>query len=298
MSVDGTIPLDFTEARPKVSGFRRIMRVFMSRKITLVGLIIILITIIVAIFAPWVAPYNPYKPDLKSMLAPPSAKHLLGTDNLGRDTLSRIIYGARTSLLIGIAAIAIGALIGMTLGLVAGYFGGITYMIIMRFIDALMAFPMLLLALVIAGLLGGGLTNVIIAIGVSLIAVYARLMCGQVLIVKENTYIDAARSIGSDNTRIMLRHVAPNCFPPLIVMVTLMMGSAILAEAGLSFLGVGINPPGAAWGAMVNDGYRYVLSYPTLSVAPGLCIMLVVFAFNMVGDGLRDALDPRLRGLF
>jgi peptide/nickel transport system permease protein len=298
MSVDGTMPLDFTEARPKVNEFRRIMRVFMSRKITMVGLVIILITVIVAIFAPWVAPYNPYKTDLKSMLQPPSAKHLLGTDNLGRDTLSRIIYGSRTSLLIGIAAIAIGALIGMTLGLIAGYFGGIAYMVIMRFIDALMAFPMLLLALVIAGLLGGGLTNVIIAIGVSLISVYARLMCGQVLIVKEHTYITAARSIGSDNTRVMLRHVAPNCFPPLIVMVTLMMGSAILAEAGLSFLGVGINPPGAAWGAMVNDGYRYVLSYPILSVAPGVCIMLVVFAFNMVGDGLRDALDPRLRGLF
>jgi ABC-type dipeptide/oligopeptide/nickel transport system permease subunit len=166
----------------------------------------------------------------------------------------------------------------------------------MRLIDALMTFPMILLALTIAAVLGGGLRNVILALGVSLVPPYARLMCGQALTVKQNDYVTAGRAMGAGNFRIMLNHVAPNCFPPLIVLMTMMMGSAILAEAGLSFLGIGINPPGAAWGAMVSEGYRYLLTNPVLSFAPGLAIMIVVFAFNMVGDGLRDALDPRLRG--
>jgi peptide/nickel transport system permease protein len=297
MSENKAIFLDYSETRPQVSEFRRIMRVFLRRKITLFGLIVIFITVIAAIFAPWVAPYDPYQPDLNSNLQSPSLKHLLGTDNLGRDTLTRIIYGARTSLIVGIVSIAIAASVGMALGLIAGYFGGIIYTIIMRFLDALMAFPMLLLALTIATLLGGGLKNIVIAISISTVAIYGRLMCGQVLTIKENDFITATRSLGSNNPRIMLRHILPNCFPPLIVMVTLMIGTAILSEAGLSFIGIGIDPPGAAWGAMVNDGYRYILSHPILSIAPGFAIMLLVFSFNMVGDGLRDALDPRLRGL-
>jgi ABC-type dipeptide/oligopeptide/nickel transport system permease subunit len=198
--------------------------------------------------------------------------------------------------MVGVVSIFIAAAIGMTMGLFAGYFGGITNAIIMRFIDSLMAFPMLLMALVIAALLGGGLMNVMIALGISLTSVYARLMCGQVISIKENEYILAARAIGAKNLNIMLRHILPNCFPPLIVLVTMQMGFAILAEATLSFLGMGIDPPGAAWGAMVNDGYQYLLKIPILCFAPSIAIMLVVFAFNMVGDGLRDALDPRLRG--
>ena len=198
--------------------------------------------------------------------------------------------------MVGIVSIFIAASIGMTLGLIAGYFGGATNTIIMRFVDALMAFPMILLALVLASVLGGGLGNVMIAIGIALTTIYARLMCGQVLSVKENDYVLAAHSYGASNSLIMLRHIIPNCLPPLIVLITMQMGSAILAEAGLSFLGMGIEPPGAAWGAMVNSGYKYLLDLPILSFAPGVAIMLVVFAFNMVGDGLRDALDPRLRG--
>jgi peptide/nickel transport system permease protein len=297
MSENKAISLDFTETPSKVSELRRIIRVFLNRKITLLGLIIILITLLSAIFAPWVAPYNPYQPDLDSGLQQPSLKHLLGTDNLGRDTLSRIIYGARTSLTVGIVSIGIAASVGMALGLAAGYFGGLTYIIIMRFLDALMAFPMLLMALTIATLLGGGLKNIVIAISISMIAVYGRLMCGQVLAIKEDDFIIAARTLGSKNPRIMIRHVLPNCFPPLIVMVTLMIGTAILSEAGLSFIGIGIDPPGAAWGAMVNDGYRYLLNHPVLSIAPGFAIMLLVFSFNIVGDGIRDALDPKLRNL-
>lgn len=252
--------------------------------------------ILAAVFAPWLAPYDPYKTNLTQSLQPPSVHHLLGTDSLGRDTLSRIIYGSRTSLLVGIVSIFIAASLGMTLGLIAGYYSGVPNMLIMRFINALMAFPMILLALVVASVLGGGLSNVMIAIGIALTTVYARLMCGQVLTIKENDYVLAARSYGAGNMLIMLRHIIPNCLPPLIVLVTMQMGSAILAEAGLSFLGIGITPPGAAWGAMVNNGYKYLLDLPVLSFAPGIAIMLVVFAFNMVGDGLRDALDPRLRG--
>jgi peptide/nickel transport system permease protein len=286
-----------SESPPKISELRRISRVFFSRGVVVFGLVVILITIISAIFAPWIAPYNPYMPDLMNVLQQPSRAHLLGTDAVGRDTFSRIVYGSRTSLMIGLVAVGIAAIIGMSLGLTAGYFGGWVYAVNMRFIDSLMAFPMILLALIIAAMLGGGLTNVMIALGIGLLPAYARLMCGQVLSVKEDDYIMAARSMGSKSIRMMLRHILPNCFPPLIVLVTMMMGMTILAEASLSFLGIGIEPPGAAWGAMVNDGYEYLLTHPILSFAPGLAIMLVVFSFNMVGDGLRDALDPRLRGV-
>jgi peptide/nickel transport system permease protein len=291
------LPEGFSEPPPRKTEFRRIMSVFLSRKVVVFGLVVILIMVIAAIFAPWLAPYNPNQQNLDEALVHPSREHLLGTDPIGRDTFSRIIYGSRTSLIVGFAAIGVGAIIGMILGLIGGYLGGIAHMIIMRLIDALMSFPMILLALVIAALLGGGLKNIVLAIGISLVSVYTRLMCAQVLSVKENDYILAGRATGASDLRIMLRHVFPNCFPPIIVMVTLMIGSAILAEAGLSFLGVGVKPPMAAWGSMVSDGYRYILSYPILSFAPGIAIMLIVFAFNMVGDGLRDALDPRLRGI-
>ncbi len=296
----GALPVrgsgEFTELPPRVIESRRIMRVFVKRKVSLIGLIVIAIFVLTAIFAPVISPYDPYTQNLPEALSQPSWSHLLGTDANGRDTLSRIIYGSRTSLLIGVVAIGIAATLGICLGLSAGFFGGLTNTIIMRFIDALMSFPMILLALVLAALLGGGLRNVMIAIGIGLMSTYARLMCGQVLSIKENDYITASRSIGAGSLRIMARHLFPNCFPPLIVLITMQIGSAILAEAGLSFLGVGIGPPTPAWGAMVSNGYGYLLTNPILSFAPGVAIMLVVFSFNMVGDGLRDALDPRLRG--
>jgi peptide/nickel transport system permease protein len=277
--------------------FRRIVRILFGRGLVIFGLVIILLVIIMAVFAPLLAPHNPYEQNLSESLQKPSAQHLLGTDVLGRDTLSRLIYGSRNSLMIGIVALIIAAFVGITMGLFAGYLGGWVYTLIMRFVDSLMCFPMILLAMVIAALLGGGIRNVMIALGVAMLPGYARLMCGQVLSVKENDYILAARSEGAGNFRIMLSHVLPNCFPPLIVLMTMQIGAAILAEAGLSFLGIGIRPPTAAWGLMVSEGRYYLLSNPILSFAPGLAIMLVVFAFNMVGDGLRDALDPRLRGV-
>lgn len=286
-----------SEMPPRRNEFRRFTRVFLSRKLVLIGMVIIIVFLIMAAFAPFIAPSNPNKQNLLDTLASPSGAHLLGTDSFGRDVLSRVIYGSRIALMVGVIAVGIAAVAGMILGLIAGYFGKWRYTIIMRFMDALMAFPMILLALVITSLLGGGLVNVMVALGISLMPGYARIMCGQVLTIKENDYVLAGRSMGSTNWRIMLRHIIPNSLPPIMVMVTMMMGTTILAEAGLSYLGIGIEYPTSTWGGMISDGYQYLTTNPILSFAPGIAIMLVVFGFNMVGDGLRDALDPRLRGI-
>ena len=278
------------------SEFRRVVRVFFGRKVAVIGLFIFIILVLTAIFAPLLAPYEPNKMSLDEKLQQPGQAHLLGTDSLGRDTLSRIIYGTRTSLAVGLGAISIAVIIGGSLGLIAAYSGGIVFAVIMRLTDALMASPMIINALIIASLLGGGLKNVIIALGIGMISGQCRMMCGQALTIKENDYITAARSLGASPLRMMLRHILPNAFPPVLVLTTIGLGTTILAEAGLSFLGLGIAPPQPAWGSMVNDGRDYMLRLPILTVAPGLAIMLVVYAFNMVGDGLRDALDPGLRG--
>ncbi len=279
-----------------MSGFRRFSKVFFGRAIIIFGLVIILAFFVTAAFANFIAPYDPYEPHYDKILSQPSRQYLLGTDTLGRDTLSRLIYGTRNTLAVGVIALGIAAISGMVLGLIAGYFGGWSNAVIMRLMDVLMAFPMLVLAMVIASLLGGGLKNVMIALGTSLIPGYARLMCNMVLSAKENDYILAERSIGASDLRIMLRHLLPNCLSSFIVMITMMMGMTILAEAGLSFIGIGVQAPQSSWGGMISDGYQYLLRSPILSFAPGIAIMLVVFSFNMIGDGLRDALDPRLRG--
>jgi peptide/nickel transport system permease protein len=284
------------EALPRVNELRRFVRVMLNRAVVVFGVIIIGLVIVSAFFAPIVAPYDPYAQNLEHVLQPPNMKHLLGSDSLGRDTLSRIIYGARISLLVGVGTVFIAASIGTLIGLIAGFFGGWVFTVIMRFTDGIMAIPPLLLALVVAALLGTGIRGVMIAISFALIPGYIRLICGQVLSVKENEYVMAANSVGVSKIAIMVRHILPNCLSPLIVQMTMMMGLAILIEASLSFLGLGIKPPSAAWGSMVYDGYKYLVMRPMLSLAPGLAIMLVVFSFNMVGDGLRDALDPRLRG--
>jgi len=297
MSSVVTGDLKTTEITPRVSELQRFRRVFLGRKLVLFGLVIIILYIVMAIFAPILAPYDPYEPDLQHALNKSSSTHLLGTDALGRDTLSRIIYGSRTSLMIGLIVVGVAAFIGMFLGLIAGYYGGLAQTIIMRVIDALMAFPMILLTMILASLLGGGIVNVIVALTVGMIPIYCRLMYGQVLSVKQNDYILSQRTMGAKPARIMLRHLVPNSLPSLIVLITMMLGSVVIAEAGLSFLGIGIEPPTPAWGSMVNDGREYLITNPVLSFSPGIAIMLMVFGFNMVGDGLRDALDPRLRGL-
>jgi peptide/nickel transport system permease protein len=285
------------EQAPHYSEFKRVVKVFFGRPVAVIGLVIIVLMILTAIFAPLLAPYDPYKMNMGQTLQEPSHEHLLGTDSLGRDVLSRIIYGSRASLIIAIGAIGMATIIGEGLGLLAAHFGGITFHIIMRLTDALMAVPMLLVALVMASVLGGGEKNVIIALGIGMIPVQVRMMCGQALTVKQNDYILSARAIGMGDLRMMLQEILPNAFPSLLVVITVGLGSTILAEAGLSFLGVGVLPPNPAWGGMINDGYKYLMINPAYALAPGVAIMLVVFGFNMMGDGLRDALDPRLRGV-
>jgi peptide/nickel transport system permease protein len=297
MAESRVVTSDFAELPPRISEWNRFRRVFFSRGVVVFGMVVLILLVLTAVFAAWLAPYDPYKPVPKASLAQPSKTHLLGADLLGRDTLSRLIYGSRTALMVGFISVGAAAIIGIPLGVIAGYSGGITNILIMRAMDSLLCFPMLILALVVASVLGGGIWNVIIALSVATIPGYARVTCGVTLSIKENDYILAGRSIGASGLRTMLAHILPNAFPPLIVLMTMQLGNLILAEAGLSFIGIGIEPPGAAWGAMVNDGYRYLLKNPVLSFAPCIAIMLVVFAFNMVGDGLRDALDPRLRGL-
>jgi peptide/nickel transport system permease protein len=285
------------EVPPQYSEFRRTVKVFFGRPLPVAGLVIIALFMIITIFGPLFAPYDPYEADFANVLAHPSSIHLLGTDANGRDTLSRLIYGARVSLLIGVVVISVSVTVGVLFGLIAANARGALHQIIMRITDGLMAFPMIILALLVAGLLGQGIVNVIIALTVGMTAPVIRITCGMALSVKENDYVLAAKAMGASNLRIMLSEILPNCFAPILVMMTMGLGTTILAEAGLSFLGVGITPPTPVWGRMVNDGYRFLLTNPELSVAPGLAVMLVVFGFNMMGDGLRDALDPRLRGV-
>lgn len=296
MAIESGIGAAEIAGPPRVNEWRRFTGMFLGRWLVKLGLVLVLLSIITAVFSPLIAPYEPNAQNRSERLLQPSREHLLGTDSLGRDTFSRIIYGTRVSLIVAVGALFIACSVGVIMGLIAGYYGRWVFTIIMRSMDALQTFPSILTALVVAGLLGGGILNIVLAIGVGLIASFCRLMCGQVLSIKENDYVTAAHSIGSKDFRIMLSHILPNSFPPLIVQITLWMGHAILAEAGLSFLGVGIRPPTASLGSMINDGYKYLLTNPVLSLAPGAVVMLIVFGFNMVGDGLRDALDPRLRG--
>jgi ABC-type dipeptide/oligopeptide/nickel transport system permease subunit len=277
-------------------GSSRTIRVLCSRIIVVFALILILLTIIVAIFAPLLAPYDPYEQNLSQPLLQPSAQHWLGTDPLGRDELSRVIYGTRISLQVGLIAVGIAAVFGFSAGLLAGYFGGILDTIIMRIVDSMMAIPTMVLILAISAALGGGLQNIMIAVAIGMSPEYCRMIRSMAISIKETEYVLAGHAVGSSDLRMMLRHILPNSFPPLIVLVTLSIGYAIQLEASLSFLGIGIAPPGAAWGSMVNEGYKYLLTNPVLSFAPGACIMLIILSINTFGDGLRDALDPRLRG--
>jgi peptide/nickel transport system permease protein len=256
---------------------------------------IILLVILAALLAPLIAPYGVEATDFNATLHGPSRAHLFGTDNLGRDIFTRIIFGARVSLEVGLIAVGIALVIGTTLGLVAGY-SPIPFAdaIIMRAMDALLAFPTLVLALAITAALGPSLSNVMIAVGVVGIPVYARLVRGQVLSVKERDYIEAARTIGVPDSRIMWRHILPNVTAPLIVQASLGIAFAILAEASLSFLGVGVQPPTPSWGAMLSFGKDYLQMAYWMAMAPGLAIFLTVLSFNFLGDGIRDALDPRL----
>ncbi|MCL4514274.1 MAG: ABC transporter permease [Firmicutes bacterium] len=271
--------------------WRRLLR----NKMAVVGLILIIVLTLLAIFAGTVSPYDPYQQSFREKLQPPNAAHLLGTDELGRDMLSRLIYGARISLSVGLISQFIAVIIGIIVGAVAGYFGGRVDNYLMRLTDMMFAFPDLLFAMGIMFALGPGLINLFIALGIVGWAGMARLVRGQVLSLREREFIEAARAIGESDFRIIMRHVLPNCMAPIIISVTLGIPGAIMAEAGLSFLGLGAQPPLSSWGQMIAFGKAWMRSAPWLSIYPGLAIMITVLAFNLFGDGLRDALDPRLK---
>jgi ABC-type dipeptide/oligopeptide/nickel transport system permease subunit len=281
----------------KNNTLKQTVRVFFGRGIlSRICFAAIVLFILVALTAPVLTPYSPYEQELTNTYAAPSARHLLGTDNLGRDLLTRLLYGARISLVTSLLSSVWAAVIGTILGLISGYCGGVFNQVIMRITDAMLSIPPLIMTMVLAAILGGSVMGVSIVIGISIFPTYVRMVNGLVLSLRENDYIVAARLIGQKNWRILMHHLLPNCFASLIVIFTMNLGSAIMLEATLSYLGVGITAPTPAWGSMVSVGYKYLLRCPRIAILPGLCVMIVVIAFNVVGDGLRDALDPRLRG--
>ena len=264
-----------------------------SRPIPLAGAAIVVGLVVVAILAPLLAPFDPIAQDLYIRLLPPSWEHPMGTDDFGRDILSRVIYGSRISLRIGLICISIALTGGTTLGLIAGYCGGLADTLIMRLVDIMLAFPAILLAIAIVAVIGPGIDNVMIAVSIVFVPQFARLVRGQVLLLRELAYVEAARALGSSDTRIVLLSILPNCVAPLIVQISLSLATAILDAAGLSFLGLGAQPPTPEWGAMLNGGRELLLKAPWVMAFPGLAIFLVALGLNLFGDGLRDALDPR-----
>jgi len=259
------------------------------------GLVVIAIYLIVAFLGPFFVPFDPYQLDLPNTLKAPSVEHFFGTDEFGRDIFSRIIMGARISLFVGVATVVISFVLGTLLGAAAGYCGGKTDSIIMRIMDIKLSFPDILLAIVVVTILGPGLQNVVIAVGVQSTPMFARMIRSTVLSVKESDYVLAARGLGANNMRILFKHVLPNCMAPMIVLGTLRIGTAIITASGLSFLGLGAQPPIPEWGAMLASGRNYLRAASWVSTIPGLAIMMVVFGFNVLGDGLRDAMDPRMK---
>ncbi|MVW72943.1 nickel transporter permease [Bordetella sp. 15P40C-2] len=266
---------------------------FKRNRVALFGAAIVLAMVIVAVFAPMLATYDPFQTSFMAIRKAPSAAHWLGTDELGRDIYSRMLYGARASLMAGVVSVAIAVVIGVPLGLISGYFGGWIDSVISRFTEALLAIPFLILAIALAAFLEPSLTNAMIAIGVSAAPKFVRLARGQVLAVKSEDYVQSSRALGASDARIILRHILPNIMPPLIVQATITIATAIIAEASLSFLGLGLQPPNPSWGSMLNTGKNFMVQAPWMSIFPGTAIFLVVLGFNLLGDGLRDALDPR-----
>ncbi len=274
---------------------KRFFKALFARKIVIVALLVVLFFALCAVASPLIATHDPYEQNLREKLKPPSKEHILGTDQLGRDVYSRIVYGSRVAFVVGILAVAISAVIGSLIGLVAGYFGGWVDNVLMRIVEAMMAIPPIVLALALVAIFGRKISMLTIVLGISNVPGFARMMRGQVLTVRDLDYVSASRIRGNSNMKTMLKHILPNCLSPLIIVMTQSIGGTILAEAGLSFLGAGIMPPTASWGAMVNDGYTKLEKAPVFALAPGCAVILLVLALNILGDGIRDALDPRLR---
>jgi peptide/nickel transport system permease protein len=283
------------EADDVESPSRRALRRLFKRKGAVTGMVVIAVFVLLAVFAPLVSPYDPVATSWSLVRKPPSWAHWFGTDDLGRDNLTRVIYGSRASLMAGAISVCIALGLGVPLGLLAGYRGGFVDALISRIADAMLACPFLILAIALAAFLGPSLGNAMIAVGVSTTPIFVRLTRGQVLSVKVEDYVEAARAMGNPGWRIAFRHILPNILPALLVQATLSIAAAIIAEAALSFLGLGQQPPAPSWGSMLNAAQRFLTNAPWMALWPGLAIFLVVLSFNLVGDGLRDALDPRGR---
>jgi peptide/nickel transport system permease protein len=287
-TIAATLPI-YRELTPGQRVLRRLLR----RQGALLGLAVVIAFIVLALFAPWISPYDPLQTSWSAVRKSPTAAHWFGTDEIGRDVLSRVIFGTRASLLAGLVSVCISLALGVPIGLLAGYVGRGVDSLISRITDAMLACPFLILAIALAAFLGPSLTNAMIAIGISATPVFIRLTRAQVLAIKVEDYVEAARAVGNSHLRIALRHILPNVIPPLIVQATLAIAAAVIAEASLSFLGLGQQPPAPSWGSMLNTAKNYIDNAPWMAVWPGLSIFLLVLSFNLLGDGLRDALDPR-----
>jgi peptide/nickel transport system permease protein len=279
----------------KSSPLREAWRRLKMNRAAICGLAVIVVLVTSALLAPWVAPYDPAKMDVRARLQGPSLEHVLGTDNFGRDIFSRIVYASRISLVIGFVAVGIGALFGGIAGAVSGYYGRWLDSLLMRAMDVLLSIPQIILAIAIVGAMGASLLNLMIAVGISVLPRYARLVRASAMSLRDLEFIEAARAAGASDLRIILQNIIPNCMAPLIVLSTLGVAQAILSAATLSFLGLGIQPPTPEWGSMLSDGRQFLRNAPHITIFPGLAIVIVVMALNMLGDGLRDALDPKLR---
>jgi peptide/nickel transport system permease protein len=298
MAEQSITKIDIQEELPPATGiWRDALKRLRRHRLGMFGATIVVILIFTAIFGPYLAPYDPNEIDFSVRFSGPTLAHPLGADDFGRDTLSRIMHGARVSLQVGIIAVSIAATVGTLLGLVAGYAGRVIDEVIMRAMDILFAFPAILLAIAILAALGKGITNAMIAIGIVYIPIFARIARGAVLSVRGEEFVESARAIGARDSRILFRHIFPNSLAPLIVEVTLSLAFAILAEAALSFFGLGTQPPDPSWGRMLSEGRAYFRQSAWMGIFPGLAIMLTVMGFNFLGDGLRDSLDPRLKNV-
>lgn len=295
-----SIRVSSTAERPRELAFRHPLAVLARlrrNKTGLAGLAILLVMLGATLFAGVILPYDPNAADLDAVLSGPTPAHLFGTDQLGRDILTRVVYGGRISLLIGVLSVALSAMIGIPLGLVSGFYRGVSDLIIQRFVDIVLAFPGFLLALTLISLLGVGFLNVILSVGIASVPVYVRLVRGVTLSLRELAYVESARAAGLRDWTIMVRHILPNTAAPIIVQSSLQLGTALLVAAGLGFLGLGVVPPTPEWGAMLGEAQTYLLTTWYMATSPGVAIFLTVMAFNLLGDGLRDALDPRMKVL-
>ncbi|MBT9775487.1 ABC transporter permease subunit [Clostridium sp. MCC353] len=279
----------------KESSFSGVMKRLCRNKLAMIGLGVIVIMVLAAVFADFIAPYSYTQQDLMNTFCKPGGNHLFGTDKVGRDILSRLIYGARESLKIGFLSVLMAAFFGIIMGAVAGYYGGMIDNLLMRLLDIYQSIPSILLTMVLASALGASGRNTIIALGITTIPIYARILRSQFMVCRDQEYVEAAVATNANDFEIIFKHILPNAISPLIVQITMSLGQSILAAATLSFLGLGVQPPSPEWGAMVSDGRNYLRNYPYLALFPGLCIMLTVLSFNLLGDGLRDALDPKLK---